>query len=255
MAGTTAGKAVVPVYRKGDKMTVLYGIIWCTVILGAELLTVKCLFPRYACDTQTTEDPEPPEAPEDSAEARSPSKDRALYLLIAAMALLAAACGVLLYLYQTELLNVGILLVTMAFLAAAALVDYKYYKIPNLIIVGMLLARAVFSVGEIFVFGWDVFLHGIIECAVTAILGMLFLLGTSKLTHGGIGFGDIKLMGALGLICGLRTFIYSLLFGMLVCALVSAVLLLVKKKKLKDQLPMAPFIFTGVAVSILLGVC
>ena len=62
-------------------------------------------------------------------------------------------------------------------------------------------------------------------------------------------------MGGVAFLCGLRAFLYSFLLGMVFCAVLSIVLLTMKKKKAKDEVPMAPFIYMGFAVAIILGIC
>lgn len=272
-------------------MMVLYGSIWTVILIIVSGLTIKFLFPRYAklsekkptseedaaegaqnaeavveelpdgeaAAEETGNEAAPAEAPAEGATPagetlRSVLADKGLTALIILSLLFAAACGAMIWWFQVEAISACTLLVTFCALYAAALTDYKYFKIPNLCAVLMLAARVVLSVAEIVVYGWDAFAVGILECVITAIVGMLFLLAASKLTRGGIGYGDIKLLGAVAFLCGLRAFIYSLLLGMIVCALFAIALLILKKKKMKDELPLAPFIFVGFAVSILLGI-
>ncbi len=233
-------------------MMILYGCLWCGVILLASAATVKYIYPRYTAAKKSNDECEE----EQPAKKSEPFfREWGTIVLIGIMVAFAVGCGMSVWRFKTEWISIAILLVTHTFLAVSALVDYKYYKIPNYCIIGMVAARAVLSVAEILVYGWPVFWDGIVECVITAVVGVIVLLTISKVTHGGIGYGDIKLMGGVAFLCGLRAFLYSFLLGMVFCAVLSIVLLTMKKKKAKDEVPMAPFIYMGFAVAIILGIC
>ncbi len=57
-----------------------------------------------------------------------------------------------------------------------------------------------------------------------------------------MGFGDVKLMGALGLYFGLSGIIIIALIAFLLGAIISIYLLATKKKKTDEYIPFGPFI-------------
>ena len=65
-----------------------------------------------------------------------------------------------------------------------------------------------------------------------------------------MGFGDVKLMGALGLYFGLSNIIVITLVSFLIGAVLSIVLLATKIKKMDEYIPFGPFIVLGTFISI-----
>ncbi len=135
-------------------------------------------------------------------------------------------------------------------LISAFVIDYKYQIIPNR------LNLTIFEVGLVFSF-----IYGLsdVAIAINMFLGMLAGAGIFFLITflGGIfygkeamGFGDVKLMGALGLYFGLSNIIIITLLSFLIGALLSVILLLSKIKKSNEYIPFGPFIVIGAFISI-----
>ena len=114
-------------------------------------------------------------------------------------------------------------------LLSAFVIDYKLQIIPNR------LNLTIFEVGIVFAF-----LYGLSNVAITInmLLGMLagggiFLLITlvGGIFYGkeAMGFGDVKLMGALGLFFGLQNIIIITLVSFLIGAILSIFFINIKK--------------------------
>ncbi len=134
-------------------------------------------------------------------------------------------------------------------LVGAGCVDALEHRIPNVFPAGMggsalLLLALGFAAGQEGAAGYA---FSSLFAAGVCTLG---LLAASLLTHGGIGGGDIKLVGALGLLSGVYTVVYTLFFAMLLCALTAAALLLTKKKTIKEALPFGPFLLAGYMITL-----
>ena len=65
-----------------------------------------------------------------------------------------------------------------------------------------------------------------------------------------MGFGDVKLMGALGLYFGLSNIIVITLLSFLIGAILSIILLATKIKRMDEYIPFGPFIVLGTFISI-----
>ena len=65
-----------------------------------------------------------------------------------------------------------------------------------------------------------------------------------------MGFGDVKLMGALGLYFGLSNIIVITLLSFLIGAILSIILLATKIKKMDEYIPFGPFMVLGTFISI-----
>ena len=135
-------------------------------------------------------------------------------------------------------------------LLSAFIIDYKLQIIPNR------LNLTIFETGLIFAF-----LYGLSDVAITLnmLLGMLagagiFLLITlaGGLFYGkeAMGFGDVKLMGALGLYFGLSNIIVITLVSFLIGAVLSVGLLITKIKKTDEYIPFGPFIVIATFISM-----
>ena len=135
-------------------------------------------------------------------------------------------------------------------LLSAFVIDYRLQIIPNR------LNLTIFEIGIIFTF-----LYGLSDIAISInmFLGMLagggiFLLITlvGGLIYGkeAMGFGDVKLMGALGLFFGLSNIIIITLVSFLIGAVLSIGLLATKIKKSDEYIPFGPFIVIATYISM-----
>lgn len=135
-------------------------------------------------------------------------------------------------------------------LLSAFVIDYKMQIIPNR------LNLAIFETGLIFCF-----LYGVsnVAIAINMFFGMLAgagiflaitLLGGLFYGKEAMGFGDVKLMGALGLIFGLSNIITITVLSFLIGAILSIILLITKIKKTDEYIPFGPFIVIATFISI-----
>ena len=161
----------------------------------------------------------------------------------------------LIYVYgiqETLIANLDLIkfIIITPMLLSAFVIDYKLQIIPNR------LNLAIYEIGIIFTF-----LYGLSNVAITInmLLGMvagggIFLLITliGGLFYGkeAMGFGDVKLMGALGLFFGLSNIIIITLVSFLIGAILSIVLLATKIKKSNEYIPFGPFIVIATFISI-----
>ncbi len=136
------------------------------------------------------------------------------------------------------------------FLIVATFVDLEHLVI---------LDRVVFAVALIGIF-YTVYKrmpvegsHALVDAGLGAVLaGGVFLL-VAILSRGGMGGGDIKLIAALGLFFGIKQILLTLVLSILIGAIISAFLLLTKKKSSKDAIPFGPFIAMAAYIVMLYG--
>lgn len=113
----------------------------------------------------------------------------------------------------------SILAVGLPFLVVAGLVEDEPRRI-GLALVGLLLA--------------------------TVIMGILYLVG-----RGALGAGDVRLAPTLGLYLGwhgLEEVFYGIFLGFVLAAVVSIVMLVLRRVGRKDEIPMGPFLVIGTLV-------
>lgn len=166
------------------------------------------------------------------------------YILMTSMAILYIMlvyfCGIHKEFYANLKLIKFALLIPM--LLSAFVIDYKLQIIPNRLNLTM------FEIGLLLTF-----IYGIvnINIAIDMLLGMvtgagifliITLLGGLIAGKEAMGFGDVKLMGALGFYFGFSGIIIISLIAFLIGAIVSIILLATKIKKTDEYIPFGPFI-------------
>lgn len=140
----------------------------------------------------------------------------------------------------------------LALLSGAAWCDLKERRIPNFFSVALLCVFAVCSVLDLMIFGsegWTIIIGGVVGGAV--MLGLLML--CRFFSRGGIGYGDIKILAALGTVLGLYGAISTMFLAQVVALLVALVLILLRKASFRDSLPFAPFFYIGFVLTLCLG--
>ena len=150
-------------------------------------------------------------------------------------------------------------------------IDFKLFIIPNeltalLVFAGIALSgfsvliekgmimpfRTSFLEQYILVF--PAFTSAIWNHALGAAVGFLFFLALSIITRGrGIGFGDVKLAFALGLVFGWPDIAIITMLSFIIGGLWSVGLMLIGAKKMKDRVPFAPFFVLGALIVFFFG--
>ncbi len=87
-----------------------------------------------------------------------------------------------------------------------------------------------------------------------ALFGIILFGGLFLLSRGrGMGMGDVKLAGALGFFIGWPDAALALISSFIIGALFSIVLIVLKRKTMKDFIPFGPFMALGVVLIFLFG--
>lgn len=135
-------------------------------------------------------------------------------------------------------------------LVSAMMIDWKLQIIPNR------LNLTIFEVGLVFTFiqgifniqvGIDMLLGSVVGAGIFL---LITLIGGAIAGKEAMGFGDVKLMGALGLFFGWMNMIVISLIAFLLAAIISIVLLATKKKKTDEYIPFGPFIVASCFIVI-----
>jgi Flp pilus assembly protein protease CpaA len=131
----------------------------------------------------------------------------------------------------------------------AAVYDIKEKRIPNALVLTMLGAWVVIAVPHLF-YDTENALAALITSAVGfAVSGVLFLL-VYLVSRKGLGGGDVKFMTAAGLYLGFQNVLPAILYGAVLSAITGLILILTKKMNRKDAIPLAPFLYVGILLTI-----
>lgn len=135
-------------------------------------------------------------------------------------------------------------------LLSVIVIDLKKQIVPNRLVL------TIFEVGLFFTFAYGI---SDINIAMTRLIGgiistLIFLVITliGGLISGkdSMGFGDVKLIGALGLYFGLSNMIAICVMSFLIGAIISIILILIRVKKTDEYIPFGPFIAISTFISM-----
>ena len=141
------------------------------------------------------------------------------------------------------------LLLIIVFGYAAAVSDIKAKKIPNTLVLAMMGAWVLTMAPKLIVDTEDAIALLLGSLIGFAVGGGLFLL-VYAVSRKGLGGGDVKFMAGAGLYLGLSGTMTSMLYGTILAALTGLILILLKKLGRKDAMPLAPFIYAGILITV-----
>lgn len=169
------------------------------------------------------------------------------------MIIVAIAYILLLYRYGFSI-NALKFMFLIPMLISAFQIDLKLQIIPNR------LTLTIFEFGLIFTFigviinvntGINLFINSLLGMIVGAgIFLIITLIGGAIAGKEAMGFGDVKLMGAMGLFFGWFNIILISVIAFLLAAITSIGILVLRKKKIDEYIPFGPFIVIGAIISI-----
>ena len=124
----------------------------------------------------------------------------------------------------------------------------------KVILIGAAIALAFSFFGPVFDEFWPRIGPGF---AVSALLGgvsgFAVMLLPYLISRGGMGAGDVKLAGLIGLICGFPLVFVALLVGIIAGGLVAIFMLVSRLAKRKDAIPFGPFLAIGAMIALIWG--
>lgn len=117
-------------------------------------------------------------------------------------------------------------------------IDQTQGIIPDALLILMLLVAIPF-----FLFVSPSF---VIPHLLTGVVSFLFFLGIVGITRGrGMGFGDVKLAFVMGFLLGVPKAVVAFYAAFLTGAIVSLILIIAKRKRLRDPIAFGPFLVVG----------
>lgn len=128
-------------------------------------------------------------------------------------------------------------------LTAIAVIDWRTYEIPVGLNIAILALGAAGTIADY----RNVWYHLIGMVSVSGFLLLLYIVTRGR----GIGGGDIKLMGAAGLLLGWKHIIFALVIGCVIGSVVHIILMKVKGKN--RVLAFGPYLATGLFAVMLWG--
>ena len=132
---------------------------------------------------------------------------------------------------------------------AAAYFDIKSKRIPNGLILIMMISWVIMLTPKMFLNTGTAI--GILKDSLIGFLigGGMFLF-VYIVSHKGLGGGDVKFMAASGLYTGFSGTISVMFYGTVIAAFFGIVLLILKKIRRRDSIPLAPFLCAGILITV-----
>lgn len=132
----------------------------------------------------------------------------------------------------------------------AAVKDFREQTVPNRLVLAMLGAWCMILVPQLFIHA-ETGLSLLLSGAVGALFAGVVFLTVYFVSRRGLGGGDVKLMTVFGLYLGLDGVVPAMLYGTLLAAAAGGILILLKKVGPKDTIPLVPFLYIGVVLTVL----
>lgn len=129
-------------------------------------------------------------------------------------------------------------------------IDLYHQIIPDSLNILILIIGFIYNTIKFILYGTN--LEIINHALGLMIPGCMFLL-IAIITKGNMGGGDIKLIGVLGFILGVKKVLLNIFLSFISGAIISIFLLLFKIKGRKDSIPFGPFICLSFIITLLWG--
>lgn len=156
----------------------------------------------------------------------------------------------LLYFYFGYSINFIFYALISSVLIVITLIDLKEMIIPDILVLIILGLAIIYKILNYFIYGLSPEILNSIGGLLLA--GGLFL-AIVLLTGGGMGGGDVTLIGALGFVLGVKYILLTIFLSFILGAVISMVLLWTKLKTKKDPIPFGPFIIMAFFITVFWG--
>lgn len=138
-----------------------------------------------------------------------------------------------------------------AFGYVAALTDLRSKRVPNKLVLAIASVWILTIVPQMF-FQTEkaiaIMINGLIGFAMAGLLFLVVYLVSRK----GLGGGDVKLMAASGLYLGFNGVLPAMFYGSVLASIFAIVLILAKKIGRKEAIPLVPFLYVGMLLTVFL---
>jgi len=144
-----------------------------------------------------------------------------------------------------EIIEMAFYLLVSGLLAAAAFIDIKTQKIPNPLNLGLLACGVLsfFIMQQVPVLSHFI---GLVCVSVPMlVINLVF--------PGAFGMGDVKLMGACGLILGWEGILIAAAIGIIIGGIQGVYYLIIRKKSRKEHFAFGPALCIGITLALFAG--
>ncbi len=142
-------------------------------------------------------------------------------------------------------------------LILATFVDFEHYIIPDSVSIGGMVAGPLISALVPALHGAETALDGALASGIGLVAGagslwLVAEIGTRVLKKEAMGFGDVKLLGAIGAFLGWQAVVFTILVSSLLGSVIGLGLIALRQRAWQSRLPYGPFLAAG-ALAWMLG--
>ncbi len=130
------------------------------------------------------------------------------------------------------------------------IIDLQSMFIPDILVIKILSITTIFKVASYLLYSKSPELLNSIGGLILSSLLFIIIIVTSK---GGMGGGDVTLIGSLGFILGIKEIFLTIFLSFILGAIISVLLLVMKIKGRRDPIPFGPFIILGFFITVFWG--
>jgi len=155
--------------------------------------------------------------------------------------------------------ELALLILYCSIFVALLVIDLEHGILPNKIVYsGMIVACLLSIVVTVFplVTGQELensIIPALSRATIGGGIGFLLLLIPALIYRGGMGWGDIKLAGMMGLVTGFPLILVAMFLAIVGGGIMAAILLALKRKGRKDAIPFGPFLAVAAMLTLLWG--
>jgi len=135
-------------------------------------------------------------------------------------------------------------------LIVISIIDLQDMIIPDILVVLILGTTIIYKFVSYLLYNNHLDLLNSLGGLVLSALLFIIIILVSK---GGMGGGDVTLIGALGFILGIKMIFLTIFLSFILGAIISIILLITKIKGKKDPIPFGPFIILGFTITVFWG--
>jgi leader peptidase (prepilin peptidase)/N-methyltransferase len=146
----------------------------------------------------------------------------------------------------------GIMIFYACLFIVVSVIDLEHGLILNKVVYpSMVVALLLALISRPWLTQWIV--PGIANAAIGGAIGFALFLLIALISRGGMGWGDVKLAGLIGLATGFPLVFLSVIMAAILGGIVAVVMVITKKRQRRQTIPFGPFLALAAMITLLWG--
>jgi leader peptidase (prepilin peptidase)/N-methyltransferase len=146
----------------------------------------------------------------------------------------------------------GIMIFYACLFILVSVIDLEHGLILNKVVYpSMVVALLLALISRPWLTQWIV--PGIANAAIGGAIGFALFLLIALISRGGMGWGDVKLAGLIGLATGFPLVFLSVIMAAILGGIVAVVMVITKKRQRRQTIPFGPFLAVAAMITLLWG--